>query len=1410
MQTRERPNFRILADVSPSPNPENLPAAHITLLSHVRQHDLGSMTEKCDKCRALRWRNEVINCCSKGDVHLEQLPEPPPPLRRLLQGSNSQCRDFQRDICKYNNALTFTSCTYTKDTRVTGGFQPFQIRGELFHFQGPLEAAGEDLPVFVQNYVFDPLEAATNRLKYNSALDRDVLEELHCMLLTHSPFIEMYKTAREKLAEASTDASILLNPQMRLILEDGADKRRANLPTSTEVSIFISDEDPTLGKREIVLAKRQQHGPSSLQPVHTVNAAYMPLHYVLIFPYGRPGWHPRLLLRGSDRQRKALTIRMFHRYHLQIRPDHFHPILQAYRLCQKFIVDAWATIEKHELNWLRHHQRTLRKDLYKGLFDAIRSDDVNPGDDVDAAQLGQRVILPSSHIGSDRAMQQLFQDSMAIVRFFGKPTLFITFTANPGWPEVVAALDGHQVQDRPDIMARAFELKKKALLQELNDCFGSRVGQVWTLEFQKRGLPHVHVLLFLADDFLDPDRIDGFIRAELPPDDQPRLQQIIKNSMTHSPCGLLNLDAVCMQENRKGGPKVCSKGFPKAFCEATRINEDGYAELRRRNNGRTWDKIVNGHPVPIDNRWVVPYSPYLCLLLDAHINVEVCSSVKAVKYIHKYVYKGGDIITVGLKNKNDEIERYVNGRYIGAQEAMCHILEHRTHSEEPPVEQLAIHLPDEQTVLYDDDDNVHDLNQALESSTSSLLAFFEYNRDHQDSRNYLYQEFPQHYVLKKLPNAGRQWRPRQKGFAIGRMYHISPAGGEKFFLRLLLTTRRGPTSFEHLRTVDGVQYTTFREACVALGLLEDDDHWVKTFDEASTFQSGYVLRVAFAGGLISGDITCASMIWNRFKHQFCDDLEHRLRTRFPDLPLDVENLHLDYGLYLIGCDLATMNHTLEDYSLPTPQLNWNVLGGNALINEEMDYDQASEEDQLAHFLASFNEDQRQVFETIIQRVDDDPKSAHFFLQGAGGTGKTYLYKGLCHHYRSKGAVVLCVASSGIAALLLPGGRTAHSRFKIPLEVTPESVCGFRKKSDTAALVRRTKLIIWDEVPMQHKNCIIAVNNTFKDIMDSSDDFGGIPIVFGGDFAQTLPVIPKGSRGAQVNATIRKTDFWQRLILLKLSRNMRLQHGQNNGNFARWIAELSYNSDKYGMIVLPDEITNRFFKEEDLCEDVYPTATLSDNNIDSAWLSERAILTLRNDTATAINAKITGRMGGQSKTYYSTNRASTDGEVEFQYTPEFLQSQTFASIPPHELNLKVNMPVMLLRNMHPAAGLTNGTRLKVLRMRDRTVEAMILGGEFHGQIRVLFRITVNTSEKELPFVLSRHQLPIRPCFAITINKSQGQSLGKVGVDLSSKCFSHGQLYVALSRATDVSKVSILLKNNEDQRTENVVYPEVLLR
>ena len=134
--------------------------------------------------------------------------------------------------------------------------------------------------------------------------------------------------------------------------------------------------------------------------------------------------------------------------------------------------------------------------------------------------------------------------------------------------------------------------------------------------------------------------------------------------------------------------------------------------------------------------------------------------------------------------------------------------------------------------------------------------------------------------------------------------------------------------------------------------------------------------------------------------------------------------------------------------------------------------------------------------------------------------------------------------------------------------------------------------------------------------------------------------------------------------------------------------------------------------------------------------------------------------------------------------------------------------MLLRNLRPSEGLCNGTRLVVTRLTRHLIEARILTGEWKDTLHVLPRIDLHSTPNELPFILTRRQFPVRVCFAMTINKAQGQSLDTVGIDLRTAVFSHGQFYVAHSRITDVANLTVLLPPNSSGYTQNVVFPEVL--
>jgi hypothetical protein len=206
---------------------------------------------------------------------------------------------------------------------------------------------------------------------------------------------------------------------------------------------------------------------------------------------------------------------------------------------------------------------------------------------------------------------------MAIVRKQGKPDLFITFTANVNWREIQENLNGCLAADRPDIVVRVFNLKLKELIKDITkrQIFGKVVGHVHVVEFQKRGLPHAHILIILSqeDKLRSCEEYDEVVWAEIPDKNiYPMLFFTITSKNFHGPCGEINPNSVCLKNG------ICEKQFPKLYNENTTENE-GYPIYKRSNNG-VKAKYKN---YELDNRWIVPFNAYLSTKFDAHINAEV-------------------------------------------------------------------------------------------------------------------------------------------------------------------------------------------------------------------------------------------------------------------------------------------------------------------------------------------------------------------------------------------------------------------------------------------------------------------------------------------------------------------------------------------------------------------------------------------------------------------------------------------------------------------------------------------------------------------------------------------------------------------------------------------------------------------
>ena len=255
-----------------------------------------------------------------------------------------------------------------------------------------------------------------------------------------------------------------------------------------------------------------------------------------------------------------------------------------------------------------------------------------------------------------------YQDAMAMVREFGKPDLFITFTCNPKWKEITENLLIHQkANDRPDLIARVFFQKLKLFMKDIvqRSKLGRKSGYTYSIEFQKRGLPHCHLLLILnpEDKIRNAEDIDTIVNAEIPDREVfSDAYETVISSMIHGPCGELNQRSPCMKDGRY------TKGYPEDFVRSTEIANDGYPKYRRRDNGRTIIVERDNHRIEVNNRFVVPDNLYLCSKFDAHINVEICTTVKCVKYIYKYINKGSDKANVEFSR--DEIKCYQDARYV--------------------------------------------------------------------------------------------------------------------------------------------------------------------------------------------------------------------------------------------------------------------------------------------------------------------------------------------------------------------------------------------------------------------------------------------------------------------------------------------------------------------------------------------------------------------------------------------------------------------------------------------------------------------------------------------------------------------------------------------------------------------------
>jgi ATP-dependent DNA helicase PIF1 len=368
----------------------------------------------------------------------------------------------------------------------------------------------------------------------------------------------------------------------------------------------------------------------------------------------------------------------------------------------------------------------------------------------------------------------------------------------------------------------------------------------------------------------------------------------------------------------------------------------------------------------------------------------------------------------------------------------------------------------------------------------------------------------------------------------------------------------------------------------------------------------------------------------------------------------------------------------------------------------------------------------------------------------------------------------------------------------------QSVCNINKNSGLAEVLKKCKLIVWDEYTMSHKQHVETLDRTLKDFRDNTTVMGGVFLLLSGDFRQTLPVIPKGTPADEIKACLKKSRLWPHVHTLHLTTNMRVAlHGDATANtFSTRLLQVGEKRHPVdpatGELSIPKDLGIVVSSLDDLIQNVYPSLSQNFTNLD--WLCQRAILAPKNDIVNTINEHVMKQLPGQVMTYRSVDSAMDPDQV-VQYPTEFLNTLNPAGLQPHCLILKVGCPIILIRNLD-APKLCNGTRLSIKDFSQSVIEATVMTGCGKGENVFIPRIPI-INEEMVEF--KRLQFPVKPSFAMTINKSQGQSLKVAGIHLESPCFSHGQLYVACSRVGAAENLYVLASGG---KTMNVVYPEAL--